>query len=129
MRIFSNIVLGIGLFLMTFLASSVVEYFFPGSTSWIMEEIDWWYTKTIGWVIFITLVGLAIAVVWFLAIKLGPPLFEVCRRHSDDIKFILGKTLHNPAMKKAVIVFCCIIAALVAIAVIGLGIWVLSLIL
>lgn len=129
MKTFSNIVLGIGLFLMTFLVSSLIEYFIPGSTSWIMNEVDRWYAMTIGWTVFIVLVSVSVVIVWFLVIKLGPPLLDLARQHLPEIMASLGTVSQNPKVRTAIIWAVCALALLLVLGVVGMGIWFLFLIL
>lgn len=127
MKVLSWIMLIVGLILVTILTTSTIEHFSPGSISWVMTEIDWWYAKIWGGVLFIVFLSTAIAVVGWIIFKFGPQLLKLIKTNLPFIMVAVQKMQCSPKWRGVlttvgVILFICFLLGLII-----AGIWIFSL--
>jgi hypothetical protein len=123
MTTLARIVLGIGIFLVTMLLLAIVEYFSPGSVIWIIEEIDGWYGKILGWLLFITVAALGLTVVWFVGSHLISYLISNLPPGTMDSvrKMALGWATSRPGL---IVIGSVIVLSLIALLVlVGWFVW------
>lgn len=127
MRTFTLILLGLGIFLITLQVASILEYYNPGSVSWIPKEVDWWYYKFWSVTIFIILLLLAVAIIGWALFKGIPALIRITRHHWPAILAVASKVTSNPIGRKVILTIGVLIIGFILIVIIIGGFWFLSL--
>lgn len=119
MRLFSRIVLGIGIFMVSMFLLAVAEYFSPGLITAAMKKIDGWisWVQSAGLFFAIFLSGLGI--VTYCIVKFGPLVFAFLANQGIDV----FTALRNFAGSRAGRITFCIISVMLLVGGVMMGIW------